>query len=482
MNNNANHLFSRKTGRLICLGLSLLLIVFSVVTILIIDRAEKVNAWRKDLSFNQVTSQSQEMTDLLKGLPHPVHAYAIFTPGQEDQALIGLLNRFSALNPKFTYSVENLVENPMLVNRLSSSLKDEPVSSDSLVLVCEATGRTRVLGMADYLAQSFDLASQRYQLDGLRYEQSIAEALVYITRKNVPQINILQGHGELGESETAYLNSLLKGHHFEVNQVDLSRGDALNTIATLLILAPQKDLLQSELDQITAFANKGGAILAVSDYNDPDSLPLFDALYRSLGFVRKTGLVVADQDDAAAYVDSQVYLTPYMEMTEATAPLIGAGQTSLRLPGARAFDMVGGSNDLIISPLLTSGMAYLKNVKVPNPTLMQEAGDEVGQFYLALLSDRAHADGTHSRAAILGNSSMLVDSWLAQISYGSQFFLQLVDYLNAEPAIRISIAAKPLARPPLEIKNPSVPLVILIAIPLLIPAVAIPIFTVRRKR
>lgn len=479
-NNNPQKKIALK--RFLPFAISLMVIFLSLAAILLADQAEKSQAWRVDLSYNQVTTQSEEMTTLLKDLPHPVHAYAIFTPGQEDQALIGLLNRLSSLTPKFTYSVENLVENPLLINTLSSSLTDEPVSSDSLVLKCEATGRARVLSMADYLSQSFDMSQQRYLLNGLRYEESIAEALVFITRKNVPQVAILQGHGELGETETAYLHGLLKDHHFEVDQVDLSRGDALRPESTLLILSPQKDLLQSELDQIVAFTKKGGAILAVSDFSDPDNLPLFDSLYRSLGFIRKPGLVVADREDAAAYTDSQVYLTPYMEMTEATAPLIGAGQTSLRLPGARAFEMASGDSDLLVSPLLTSGLAYLKNVNVPNPSLLQEEGDETGQFYLGLLSDRAYPDGTHSRAVILGNSSVLTDSWLAQVSYGSQFFLQLVDYLNAEPAIRFSITPKQLIRPPLEIKNPTIPVVLLALFPLLIPAIALPLFAIRRKK
>ena len=64
------------------------------------------------------------------------------------------------------------------------------------------------------------------------------------------------------------------------------------------------------------------------------------------------GIVVAQSEDRAAYIDSPLFLTPYMEMTEPTAALIGARQTRLRLPGARAFDIVQGDGTLLVDPLL----------------------------------------------------------------------------------------------------------------------------------
>jgi hypothetical protein len=168
-----------------------------------------------------------------------------------------------------------------------------------------------------------------------------------------------------------------------------------------MILSPQRDLLDSELASIHAFTAAGGNALITSDYNDPDSLPNFDALYRQMGFERKSGIVVAEGADVNAYIDNPLFLTPYMNITEPTAALIGAGQVRLRLPGARAFDIAAQTDSTIVDPLLTSGLAYLKPVARAEVSLAHEQGEEEGQFYLSLLSDYAFPDGTRARAMII---------------------------------------------------------------------------------
>ncbi|NLE20335.1 MAG: hypothetical protein GX623_05925 [Clostridiales bacterium] len=453
----------------------------SVLLSHLMDGAERRHALRLDFSFNAVTTQGEQAEKVLAGLPYPVRAYALFTPGQEDQALLGLLDRFQALTPKFTYSVENLVSNPLLANIPSSSLDDQAVTADSLILTCEATGRTRVLGAADYLEQSFDAASQSFQITGLRYEASIAEALVYLTRERVPGVMLLDGHGELGGQDTQAMEAFLKGHHFRVGRVNLMDGGSLDPQDVLLVLSPQKDLLPPELDAVAEFTGKGGAVFLTSDYGDPDSLPNFDALLRQMGISRKPGIVIADAEDAAAYIDSPLFLTPYMEMSEPTAPLIGAGQTRLRLPGARAFELLPDDR-LTLYPLLTSGMAYRKDAKRAQQNPLPEEGDEKGQFTLAVLSDLAHPDGTHSRAVALGNTAILVDSWLHEVTYGAQFLLHMVSYLSPGEPIRLDIAPKTLVRPQLETRGAGLPLAIIILLPLLMPAIALPVILRRRRK
>ncbi len=463
--------------------LSLTIILVSVLAIVTLDQIERKRALRVDFSFNSVTTGSEQSERVLKSLPFPVHAYAIFTPGQEDQALLGLLNRFAAVSANFTYSVDNLVRNPLLVNMLSSELGDEAVKTDSLVIRCEKTGRTRVLDPLDFLEQRYDTDQQAVLLSGLRYEAAVVEALAYVTMDSVPGIRILQGHGELGEMETSVMESLLSKRHYEISRVNLLHGDTLDPDDDLLlVLSPQKDLDESELDMISRFTQGGGAILITSDYSDPDSLPRFDALYRAMGFLRKPGIVVADGEDNAAYIDSPVFLTPYMEMTEPTAPLIGAGQTRLRLPGSRAFDMTPSEGTTLVDSLLTSGQAYIKDIRRAEATLTMEEGDEKGQFSLALLSDRAHPDGTHSRAMILGNSAILLDSWLHEISYGAEFLLRMADYLSPRESISLDITPRALVRPQMEIGNPWLPNLLIILLPLLAVLPAFPLLYYRKKK
>jgi len=251
----------RRFRRFLPLIITLGILLLSAIGVLGMDELERKRALRLDFSFNSVTTQSEQTIKTVQNLRHPVHAYALFSPGMEDQALLGILGRLSALSPKFTYTVTSLVQDPMLVNTLSSKLSDDQVTADSLVLVCEATGRARVLNMYNYLAQEFDPNQQSYVLAGISYEKSIAEALLYITLDQVPRIRLLTGHGEIGENDTAYMESLLKGHQFEVSHVNLLTGDELLPTDLLMILSPRIDLMEEELKILTDFTGKGGPIL-----------------------------------------------------------------------------------------------------------------------------------------------------------------------------------------------------------------------------
>ena len=171
-----------------------------------------------------------------------------------------------------------------------------------------------------------------------------------------------------------------------------------------------------------------------------------------------------------------------MDMTEPTAPLIGAGQTRLRLPGSRALEVAALSETIQVEPLLTSGQAYIKSVEQANRTLAKDSGDEEGQFYLALLSDYAHPSGTHARGMMIGNSAILIDSWLHEVTYGAQFLLHMVNYLSSEEPINLEIAPKTLVREQLNIPQPWVPILIIVLLPLLVAATAIPVLLKRRRR
>ena len=469
--------------RSLLIGGMVLSVVVVILLSLMADSLEKRHALRLDFSFNRITTQSDASEKVLSTLPHPVHAYALFTPGREDQALLGLLNRMAAKSSQFSYSVDSLVKNPLLAKQIKANLDDTAIGTDSLLIVCEATGRSKALDITDYIHQGFDTASQAYRVEGFQYEKKIAEALVYVTTGKVPKVQLLTGHGELGTSDIAAMEALLKTHNYQLEWVNLMRDQVLDPASPLLILSPQKDLLASELTAIETFTAQGGSMLITSDYGDPDELPLFDALYRKYGIERIIGIVIADEEDKASYLNSPIYLVPYMGNTDLTTDLISAGQTMLLLTGSRAFSMVDtASNNPLVSPILTSGLAYIKDVKKPGATLLPEPGDKAGNFSLALHANLALPDGTRSQALMLGNSSMLTDSWLYENTYSREFLLSALKALSREEAISLDIQPKTAVRPQMVMPGLALPLTIIILLPVLVLATGAVVLLKRRRR
>lgn len=462
----------------------LLSIGLFVLACTVIDRMEQKYAAKIDFSFNQSTSLSETSIDLVKQLPYDVKVYALFTPGREDESLKGLLERLSALSLRFQYSVENLARNPLLIRKISSSLEDGTVSSDCLILYCEKTGRTRVLDASDYISLSFDEQNGQYQPGTLRYEQSIAEALRYLVSDALPQIQILEGHDELGASDTKAMEGLLIENNYQLSRVNLLRGDSLSPEKLLMILSPRRDLLSRELDQLTAFIQSGGRVLITSDPDDPDSLPLFDSFLRILGFERKSGAVIAEESDKGGYYQTPYYLLPRLQNSEATTPLIAAKQDTLLMAGSRALKAVEGLNDknTQVWEILKSGPAFLKDVHQGKENLIQEPEDEKRSFCLGLLSDCAQPNGQHSRAVLLGNASVLTNEWLYQNTFSASFLRALVHYLSPDHISELPITSKIAIRPSMVIPRPEIPIAVIILLPLTVILAAAFVLLPRRHK
>ena len=165
----------------VSIGVGGLAVALGLMIILGADVLERTRALRVDYSFNGITTQSAATNRVLEGLTKSVHAYALSSPGQEDKALLGLLARYAARTDKFTFSEENLAHNPLLVTSISSSLSDSEVTSDSLIIHCKETGRSRVLNGNQYIRQGYDAASESVYIAGLQYEKSITEAILHVS-------------------------------------------------------------------------------------------------------------------------------------------------------------------------------------------------------------------------------------------------------------------------------------------------------------
>lgn len=465
---------------------SLLYVVLAILLAVLLSLGaqalEDRYALRFDFSFNGVTTQGEVSKKVLDALTRNVHVYALFTPGQEDLALIGLLERFQARSEYFSFSLENLAQNPSLAGKISSSLADAQVSNDSLIVYCQQTDRARVLNGSDYISQNFDTQSGSYYISGMTYEKSLSEALVFVSTQQLPILQVLSGHGELSPDETATLENLLVKYNYAFTRIDLQRNDPLDPTNPLLILSPLKDLSEAETQTINAYCKAGGSLLITCDYIHSLHLPNFEALYRGYGFEILQGMVIAHEEAQGSYFDSRAVLMPYMDSTQATLGMLAAGQTTLILAGSAAFQEPPEANgSLSTQVVLRSGNAYLRQLDDQTTDIEMQPGDQSGVFPVALLADRVFEDGTHSKAFIIGNSSVFTDSWLQGNTYSGEFLLNIVNYLDPGEPIQLAIAPKDAIRQPMRITSPRLISLMLVLLPAAVLISAL-IFLQKRKK
>ena len=463
---------------LLCVAIAILVVLNGLFTAL-----EKKYAWRVDYSFNSITSHSETTEALLAELDTPVHIYALYEHGNEDLLLFELLNRYAAASSLITWEQAPLSLNPALVARFSSATTDNTVIADSLVVYCEATDRFRVLNAADFLTLSIDYDAGTYAYDKLTYESSITSAIAYVTQETIPVVYMVQGHDELDANTTAVLADFLLSNHYDVRYTTLG-SMSLTPDDLLVFMAPVRDLTDSELTIVTDFTSKGGSILFACDFSDPiASMPNYQALLRSYGFIPKDGVVVASKADSTSYFDgNRTALLPEMQPTEITLDLMLNDATTLILSSARAFETPEiTDNSLSVSPMLLSGEgSYLRSMSSSFTSLNQQEGDESGPFALALEAYRFSDTGDVSRAVIIGSTGTLTSDYYYSMTHAQEFILRTMEYLVDSAASNLHVMARAAVRPALSAEALSLGSALLVALPLAVLAAALLILYPRR--
>ena len=150
---------------------------------------------------------------MLENVGHDVHIWALFRNGDEDVALMELLDRYAASSPRITWEQADIALNPALVSRFTTD-KGTP-QDEGLIVWCEDTGRTRLIGPVEYSTWLTD--TETSEVSALwNSEVLLTEAIHYVTRERVPQVVVAQGHEEWGPGDLTAFENLLKVLLFEI--------------------------------------------------------------------------------------------------------------------------------------------------------------------------------------------------------------------------------------------------------------------------
>ena len=479
--------FFRRNRKFRCGGFSALLTALVITVVLLLgavaDGIEDRYALTADFSFNGATTQSAVTDAVLAQLDQDVRIFAVMPQDGGDATLLSLLERYGAKSGHISWSRESLKRNPVLQTRYTDAAAGRTVTDDCLIVTCGATGRTRILNENDYYVYSYNTDSGTFNEAYFTYEKSLTEAILYVSQAELPTIQILSGHGELTQDDTAVMEDTLVTANYDVKRVNLAAGDALDPESPLMILSPRYDFSEGELAQLTAFAARGGDFFIGSQYVDPADLPNFNALLRSYGVEIRPGLVIAKESDTASYYgDSPVYLMPYMQETDATLPLMEAGKNILLLGGARAFRLSSTIPEgVMLSPVLLTGQSYIRNYEDGASLSDQQPGDEEGVFPLAVLSDRMSEDGSVSRAFVIGNMNMFLDYWVLGSTDANAFLLQMLRSLQGSSPVNLDILPTVALRDNLALGSLTPAVIAAVMLPLLVVLAALLVLLPRKN-
>ena len=461
-----------------------LLVAIGILLNIGVNSLETTYGWRRDFSFNGYTMTGDETEAALSTLTEPITLYLLYHSDDLDSQLYEVLMRYQRLSDMITVKTVDLAKNPGFISLFEGDLQSS-ITTDTVVVSCESTGRYKVLGYGEFITQGYNINTGSFEIAGLAYEKSVTEALLYVSQSTVPVIGISQGHGELSTDTLETLINFLQSNSYDVETVNLLAGDTLDTIDLLIIADPYKDFTQNEIETLKTYAQNGGSFFVIRDYTDPLDLQNYQSLLRSYGVEPLPGIVVAGEEDAGSYYGERIYLLPYFNYMDMTLPLIESGMDVLLLVGASAFEAPDDQSDASLSAatVLKSGVnAYVRNTTSGDGSIEFQEGDRKGEQTLAILSARMHANGNISRMFAIGNSTVFTDEYIYQRTFNQEFILQLLYELLPQKNVSLNIIAKTALHPGLTVQSTGPAVALLASLPVLLLLLALFVLMPRRNR
>ena len=356
-------------------GLLLVLQVAILVVVNILVSALPTSMTKYDISSTKLYSVTSNTKAVLSGLDEDVTIYWIVQAGMEDDILENLLGKYESLSDH----IQVVKRNPDVYPTFAEQYTDEDVPNNSLVVECG--DRSRYISYNDIYVQSADMYSYSYTTD-FDGEGAITSAIDYVVTEDLPQLYVLEGHGE-AELPATFADQIEKAN-IETNTLSLLTVDAIPEEADcILIYAPSSDISTEERDMLADYVSGGGRLLVMAGPVEDGILENLYSLLSGYGVEAHEGIVVEADREHYAFQAPYVLL-PDMASHDITDSLIEENYFPI-LPISLGLTVTGeGSGGTVTELLTTSDAAFSKAAGYDLSTYEKEEGDIDGPFAVAV--------------------------------------------------------------------------------------------------
>ena len=327
-----------------------------------------------DISSSQLYSITSNTKVVVNALDKDVTIYWIVQADQEDDVIENLLAKYDSLSDH----IEVVKKNPDTYPTFAAQYTDETVVNNSLVVECG--DRSRYISYNDIYLSDIDYTtySYVYSFDG---EGAVTSAIDYVVSEDLPQVYVLEGHGETELSPV--LSDQLDKENMQLTTFSLLNEDKIPEDADcILIHAPSSDISEEEKDLLADYVKDGGKLMVFAGPTEDGTLENLYSLLSDYGVETVDGVVV--EGDRAHYAFQAPYIMlPNIETSEITDPLIESGYYVI-MPIAQGLTVTGTGSAAVTELLTTSEAAFSKAAGFSLNTYEKEEGDTDGPFALAV--------------------------------------------------------------------------------------------------
>ncbi len=357
-------------------ALSITAVVLAILVVLnVLVSALPSSLTKLDISATKLYSITSNTKVVVNALEEDVTIYWIVQSGEEDDVIENLLSKYESLSDH----INVVKKNPDVYPTFAEQYTNETVQNNSLVVECG--DRSRFIGYDDIYIQEADIYSYTYStsFDG---EGAITSAIDYVVTDDLPQLYVLEGHGE--QELPQNFKEQIEKENIETNTLSLLTVDEVPEDAdAILIYEPSSDLSEEEVDMLYEYAEDGGKLMVIAGPTEDGILENLYGLLENYDVETCEGIVVEGNRDR--YTMQPYVLLPEMSSHEITDSLIEENYYP-NMPISQG--MIINDESGAVTPLLTtSSESFSKIAGYDLTTYEKEDGDIDGPFAVALSID-----------------------------------------------------------------------------------------------
>lgn len=357
-----------------------LLITAVVLAILIVVNifasALPTTLTKYDISSSKLYSITSNTKVVVNNLKQDVTIYWIVQADQEDDVIENLLGKYENLSDH----IKVVKKNPDVFPTFTEQYTSESVPNNSLIV--ESGDRNRYISYNDIYVTSTDMyystSSSSSSFDG---EGAITSAIDYVVTEDLPQLYVVEGHGETDLPST--FSDSIEKENIEVNKLSLvEKNEVPKEADAVLIYNPQSDISKEEATILSDYAKDGGKLLVVAGPVEDVEFKNLNSILEKYNVTVSDGIVVEGDSDHYAFGYPYI-LMPDMASSTITDSLIDESYHPI-MPISQGLNVGTTDEGTVTSLLTTSDSAYSKIKGFKIDTYEKEDDDIDGPFTLAV--------------------------------------------------------------------------------------------------
>lgn len=367
--------------------------VLAVVILLNLMVGQLPSNWKEfDLTDNSLYEITDTSKDFLSGLSQDVQIVVLAEDGTTDARIEKFLDRYVALSSHLSLSYVDPVAHPQEASQYDAD-------SDSVVVLCEATGKSRDIPFSDIITTSYTSYFSSTE-SGFDAEGQLTSAVDYVTGDASYTVYTVTGHGEEDLSDP--ITSAIEKANLNLESVSPAlEGGVPEDCDVLVVNGPTTDLSESERTLLEDYLAGGGHMVFLPG-DTLTSLPNWEALLEGRGLKLVDGYI-ADPGSYYPQLGSAFaicgVLSTYSPVTD------GCDSSSLTLlTNSRGFEALdpGTDEDWTITTFLSTTSQGV--------AVTEDDQQTQGTYVLGAVADGS--DG--GRLTVFGSSSLLNGQIISQ--------------------------------------------------------------------